>query len=79
MLNEEKLRAKIKELGEQKFYDSIEWEEDGTPVGYHGQVTDGMKTEPQVFRLKALSSTTVKLYLNINHVYVGIMVFNKDF
>lgn len=79
MLNEEKIREKIKELEEQRLYSYIEWEEDGTEIGYHGQVTDGMKTESLKFRLEELSAYTVKLYLNINHVFVGVMVFNKDF
>ena len=79
MLNEKIIRSKIKELKEQKFYNSIEWTEGGPAAGYHGQVTEGMTSEPLQFRLQGLSSTTVKLYLKINNVYVGIMVFNKDF
>ena len=79
MLNEEKIRSKIKELKEQKFYNSIEWTEEGSQIGYDNQVTDGMTTGSLQFRLEEISSFTVKLYVKINHVYIGIMVFNKDF
>lgn len=79
MLNEEKIRSKIKELEEQRFYNYIEWTEDGSPAGYNNSITDGMTTGSLQFRLEELSSFTVKLYLKINHVYIGIMVFNKDF
>lgn len=79
MLNEEKIRAKIKELEEQRLYSYIEWREGGTPVGYDNSITDGMTAGALQFRLEEISSFTVKLYVKINHVYVGIMVFNKDF
>ena len=75
MLNEEKIRAKIKELEEQRLYSYIEWREGGTPVGYDNSITAGALQ----FRLEEISSFTVKLYVKINHVYIGIMVFNKDF
>ena len=77
MLNEQKLRKKVEELNQQKLYNYIEWKEDDLNIGYHGQVTDGMKQAGCEFRLEGISITEAKLYLKIDNSFIGIMIVER--
>ena len=79
MLDEKKLREKIEELNAQKLSNRIEWTEEGTAIGYAGDVTEGLRTDAKQYMLEEISQKAVKLYMRNNAVgiYESVMVFNK--
>ena len=76
MLNESKIREKIREMQEQKV-SRISWTEEGIPIGYANDITSDMRTASRDYMLEEVSINYVKLYMKVDDIYEAVMLFKK--